>query len=216
MGAAIRWGLLFVFCAAAGCFIPADRRCGPNQDLTDENVCICSANAVLNEAAHGACVLCPVGQVVVSGKCACPAGFVAGADGACVPKPSGLGEPCDPAAPVCSNPSFASCQKSSGGAGYCTKVGCAGAADCPSGYACDTLTTGGVCKRAPSGQGKACTGASDCAGTEALFCAPIINSCLVQGCSLTTPGSCFPGYLCCDLTALGAAMAACLPVEKCP
>lgn len=202
--------------ASAGCLLDTDRHCGPNQDLTIENVCVCKPNAVVSETAAGACVLCGLNQAVVGGKCQCVDGFVAAADGTCAPKPSGLGDACNPAAPACGNADFNTCVATSGTTGYCSKAGCAAPADCPTGFACDTAVTGGVCKRAPRGQGQACSRDAECAGTEAEFCAPIINQCLVQGCALTAPGSCFPGYICCDLTALGAAKTACLPADKLP
>ena len=207
----------YVALLSAGCLLEADRSCGSNQELTEVNVCICSANAVVSETAPGACVLCGANQVVLGGKCTCTEGFIAGPGDVCQPKPSGLGDACDPAVPVCTNPLFPSCQAGSSGGGYCTKAGCAAAGDCPSGYGCDTNVAGGVCKRAPTGQGKACASDAECAGTEAIVCgAPLLNSCLVQGCSTTTVGSCFPGYLCCDLTALGVAKNLCLPLAKCP
>ena len=209
--------LAYAALVSGGCLLEADRRCGTNQDLTVESVCVCSANAVVSETAPGSCELCRANQAVLSGKCTCIEGFVAGAGGVCQPKPSGLGDACDPATPTCTNPAFSSCQTASSGGGYCTKIGCSAAADCPSGYGCDTNVTGGVCKRAPTGQGKACANEAECVGNEATVCgAPLLNSCLVQGCSTTTVGSCFPGYSCCDLTALGAAKTLCLPVAKCP
>lgn len=210
--------LYFVFTlfAGAGCLLETGRKCGPHQDLTIENVCVCQPNAVVSDTAPGACVPCAANQSVVGGKCQCAEGFIAAAEGTCVPKPSGLGDPCNPAAPACGSPVFNTCVAAASGTGYCSKAGCAAPADCPTGFGCDTATTGGVCKRAPQGQGKACGGDLDCAGSEAVFCAPIINQCLVEGCSLTAPETCFPGYLCCDLTALGAAKTSCLPADKLP
>lgn len=208
-----RIGLLVAVCLLGGC-IDTGRQCGPHQDLTIENVCVCKPGAVVATTAYGACVPCGANQVVLAGRCECVEGFVAGAGGVCEPKPPGLGDVCNPAASTCASP-FTTCQPTAT-SGYCTKSGCAAAADCPSGFGCDTSVAGGVCVRAPSGQGKTCAGEADCAGTDATFCAPVINSCLVLDCSVTKPGACFPGYLCCDLTALGLAKTACLPGKACP
>jgi hypothetical protein len=199
----------------SGCLLDTGRQCSKEQDLTEANVCACKPNAIISATKPGSCELCPAGQVVMGGRCACPATLVMASDGSCVARPSGLGDACDPASTTCSNPQFSFCQSATGG-GYCTKAGCAGTADCPSGFGCDLTVVGGVCKRPPSGQGKTCTGDSDCAGNEATFCAPVANVCYVEGCAVGAQGACHPGYRCCDLTPKGLAKNVCLPVEACP
>lgn len=201
---------------AGGCLFETPRACGPNMVLNDVNVCVCAPDAVLAEDAHGFCVPCGANQVVQAGACACRPGFIKDAAGACVERPPGLNESCDPAAPACPNPAYARCQMAaSGTGGYCTKAGCTAPADCPSGYACDATVSGGVCTRPPTGQGTACSSGAQCAGFEATFCAPILNQCLYQGC-VPDGSPCSPGHRCCDLTALGAAIHVCLPVGTCP
>lgn len=204
-----------LICAAAsGCLLDTDRECGPHMVLTPENVCTCAPDAVLDPEAFGACVPCGANQVAQAGACVCAAGFSMGADGVCITRPPGLGDACDPAAPNCPNPSFAYCLPAAGG-GYCTKAACAAPADCPAGFACDTSTAGGVCKRPPTGQGVSCMSDAQCAGTDATFCTPVLNQCLVEGC-VVGGTSCSQGHLCCDLTKLGAAKNVCLPLEACP
>ncbi len=207
-------GLSLYLVVQVACVFQTDRQCGPNMVLTAENICTCEPDAVFAPDTYGACVKCGPNQVVQAGACACTAGFVAASDGVCVVKPEGLGDTCNPAASACPSPNYAFCQPA-GEQGYCTKAGCAGAADCPGGFACDTTQAGGVCKRPPTGQGLPCMGAQMCAGTEATFCAPVLNQCLVEGCN-PAANTCSAGYLCCDLTALGAAKNVCLPVGACP
>lgn len=211
---AARWVALACWVGLAGCLLETDRQCGPNMILTAENVCVCEPDAVLAPDAFGLCEKCGPNQVAQAGVCACVEGYAESSEGVCVLRPAGLGDVCDPAAPACPSANFPFCQPT-GASGYCTKAGCAGPADCPSGFTCDGTSAMSVCKRPPTGQGVPCTTADTCAATEATFCAPILNQCLVENCSLTT-STCSPGYLCCDLTQLGAAKNVCLPLEACP
>jgi hypothetical protein len=100
--------------------------------------------------------------------------------------------------------------------GYCTSAGCAATAECPTGYTCRKRGAPSHCARPPVGQGRPCTTAAECAGTEATYCeSNTLKQCLVEGCS-AAQNDCASGYTCCDLAKLGLAKTLCLPTAACP
>ena len=67
----------------------------------------------------------------------------------------------------------------------------------------------------PSGVGKACMAAADCAGLDASYCeAGFSHSCVVADCTVS-PNSCFTGTECCDFTSFGLPRL-CIPAGMCP
>jgi len=201
--------------ASAGCVYDPNQRCDENQALSpDGQQCICVPGAAMT--AHG-CTLCGANEVPGNGTCDCAPGYARPTPAAaCQQAPSALGTACDTLGAPCADPKYATCHVTNGTAGYCTSVGCTNAADCPSGYACDTSAVPGFCKRPPVGAGQACQTSAECAGTEATYCDSFVTHlCHVQGCTVA-PDNCFSGTVCCDLTTFGVAQPICVPAETCP
>jgi hypothetical protein len=187
---------------------PGDR-CGPDLVVDDRGYCGCPAGMVLDPSGPR-CTTCPAGDVVRDGKCACADGLARSSPGGACAR-AGLGAACGPARP-CPDPAYPVCHSD----GYCTTSGCTSSAACGPGFACDRAASPAYCRRAPTGQGKSCASASDCAGSEATFCEALnLKTCLVEGCRVD-PNSCFEGFTCCDLTKLGLGKTLCLPVATCP
>ena len=88
--------------------------------------------------------------------------------------------------------------------GVCrTGMYCTSNMDCADGEHCDTTLNPPSCVMPPSGQGRPCTAAADCASFQADYCEVLISStCLVQGCDKEA-NNCSPGYQCCDFQWIG-------------
>jgi hypothetical protein len=194
----------------AGCLYDSDEPCGEGLAVYGDNLrCICPEGTAYTATG---CVACGEHEVATATGCACEEGYSRTTlDAACTETPSALGADCDPTAPACEAP-YEHCEPTDDG-GYCTTSGCSTGADCEGGYACNDDS---VCQRPPVGLGTACTGAEDCAGTEATFCDLVVTrSCQVQGCQVD-PNDCFSGFECCDLSMFGlptlcVATGACMP-----
>jgi hypothetical protein len=84
--------------AVGACVYDPDHRCGPAMIFLEvAHACVCDDHAV---AVLGGCRPCAADEVVVAGKCACPAGETKGDDGVCAVV-AGLGEGCDTASAPC-------------------------------------------------------------------------------------------------------------------
>jgi hypothetical protein len=207
-----------VVCAfiLAGCIVDESPRCGDHQVVDSNGYCKCAAGFVAN-ATMGRCDPCGANEEARGGKCECVMGWSRPTGGACMQIPTG--SPCDTKSMPCTDPAYPVCHPltASGTAGYCTKTGCTMASDCNMGNACVTKVTPSYCRRPTTGQGKACTSAKDCMGTEATYCeAFMLKQCLVENCSVSDPDACFPGSTCCDLTKLGLPKTLCIPTGTCP
>lgn len=206
--------LLFFF----GCGYDPSDRCGPNQALHPNGEwCVCVPGTVIvkTDGIHR-CVPCGANEVEVSGRCECAPGWTRPAAGqACVA--AAFGQTCDATTPCPATDAASRCHTPTGAAvGYCTIEGCSAATDCPAGWGCADGGGTRYCKRPPVGQGAMCTMPSECAGKEATLCGhPYLPQCLVEGCSLTAPDACSPGYVCCDLASFGLDKRVCVP-GKCP
>jgi hypothetical protein len=67
----------------------------------------------------------------------------------------------------------------------------------------------------PTGLGASCSSSADCAAYEATYCESFqSHTCQVEGCTLE-PDDCYPGSICCDLTAFGMPTL-CVPEGQCP
>ena len=209
--------VLAVAAAGAACVYDPDHRCGVDQVFNSEGYCVCAAGKV---ARPEGCVACGAHEVAKGTTCECEEGHARqGGSGPCVAVSAGLGEACDGAGKTCPEARFAHCEIPAGGAGYCPISGCKTSADCAGGYACRAGVAGmRVCRRPPTGQGKACQAQADCAGQDATACgAPLLAQCLVRGCDPADGDSCHDGWKCCDVAALvGAPLTVCLPGSKCP
>lgn len=194
----------------AGCVYDPDDRCSPGQVVVEHDRCACEPGLV---AIDGVCQPCPENELEENGVCVCVEGYTRPAEGSeCVSATPGLGVACEDAADCATEP-FTHCQADAAG-DYCTATGCAGSAECPGGYACETDASPPYCKRPPVGQSAPCASQDDCAGYEATFCVPQGNVCLVQGCGADGV-ECFEGWICCDLTVFGFPMV-CVPEGECP
>jgi hypothetical protein len=208
---------VLLLAALAACVYDAKDRCGPDQQFNPEGYCTCVAGKV---ARPEGCVSCAANEIAKGTKCECVAGFARQAgSGPCTAAAAGLGEACDLVGKACPEASFAHCEIVPGTTGYCTSAGCKTSADCAGGYACRAGAGNlRVCRRPPTGQGKACQEQADCAGQEASACgAPLLPLCLVRGCDPAASESCHDGWKCCDVAALvGAPLTVCLLGSKCP
>ncbi len=201
----------------AACLYDESDRCGPNQELSGTQACVCVDGLVL---VGTSCVPCPEHELEVDGACQCEIDYERPVEGqACAPiVVGGLGAGCSSTQP-CVDPVFDTC-KAGGVAGqYCTSEGCAADGDCDAGYACNLRGEKSFCEREPLGQGDECASSADCAGGDASFCEVFQNHvCLVPDCSLQND-DCFAGWQCCDLTALpvsGLPASVCAPEGMCP
>jgi hypothetical protein len=208
--------LVLVCCAVAACVYDPDKPCGPNQVQNAEGYCVCLPGWIV-EGGKG-CVQCGANEQVVSNKCACVAGHMrATPAGPCTVVPMGLNTACRPASPQCPSATYAHCQPSAVGEGYCTSTGCAASAECPMGYSCRGPSGGRYCARPPVGQGKDCMRDTDCETGEAKICDPMfLKMCLVADCSVTDPEACHDGWRCCDLAPYGLKRTFCLPLSQLP
>jgi hypothetical protein len=196
------------------CVYDSGRRCDPGQ-LFDGLAFVCGAAAVMKD--DGQCVACGANEVAAGTKCQCAEGFArASSDAPCAGIPVYVPPACDAETSPCTDATVNYCQAVSGTSGYCTTSGCTSIDDCNNGFRCDTVASPTYCRRPPTGQGKSCKSASDCAGADATYCDSYqTHLCYVQGCSMSSD-DCFPGYACCDLTSLGLASTLCLPEGSCP
>jgi hypothetical protein len=180
----------------AACIIDSDNPCGPNQHESEGGFagCVCDPGAIVDADKTG-CTLCGANEEVKQGACECKGGFARPAAGqACVASQQGAActanSGCGGDFPYCAPQ------------GYCTKSPCSSNADCTlGGYACETTASPAYCSRPPTGQGKTCASAADCAGLEANAC--MGGACLVSGCKTTT--RCHGSWACCDFSAFGMA-----------
>ena len=69
----------------------------------------------------------------------------------------------------------------------------------PTGGACVPRKAGGAPATLPMGEGRLCSSASDCAGTDATFCQTLIEPhiCITQGC-MDDPSRCAGSRVCCE------------------
>ena len=188
----------------------ANDRCDPGEVLFADSRCVCDVGMV--PAALG-CVPCGENETATATGCECTDGFARPEEGAaCEEKPSGQGNACSNQMP-CATSAYSYCYTAGG---YCTSAGCSSSTDCSSGYACDPSATPSFCRRPPTGAGKACATAADCAGTEATFCdAFVTHTCRVEGCT-PSPNNCFEGTKCCDLSGFGVPRPICVDGGMCP
>lgn len=184
----------------AGACIMSDSKCDAHQFQTAEDLhhCSCEPGYVLGPMGYG-CVACGANEEVKSDTCVCKEGFARANDTApCeAVEGSALGASCD-AAESCSapNPYCALTEESP----YCTTQDCSRNDDCAADWRCDRSTEQSFCKKPPSGFGKHCESAADCAGGEAAFCETLTTQmCIVSDC-LGSPGDCPSQSVCCDLT----------------
>ena len=133
-------------------------------------------------------------QLDVAGACVCPEGSApSGLD--CVPVPA---ETVDEGAAACEVGAGCACTSSRG---------------CPPGELCDRYGSQ-HCVAAPSGLGAPCSGAADCAGSEANFCESFSSrTCQVQGCAARA-GVCPGDLLCCDYAVISTSL--CIPSDAAP
>jgi hypothetical protein len=210
-----RWWPIVFAVAAVACIYDADDRCGPNMQLSAVDSCACVEGYVLDGAV---CVACPDGELESRGSCVCPPGFNKPTAGAPCEKTAAvatLGSACSLAEP-CKSDEYPFCAEASNAESYCTSNGCRATSECSEGYACVQAASASFCRRSPSGMGKPCESAADCAGTEATYCETLIShSCLVQDCSLEAD-DCFEGWECCDVSAYGMPKPICVPAGECP
>ena len=186
---------------AGACTFNPDDRCGPHENIYGNNdVCVCEEGAALTASG---CVPCAEHEVPGADGCVCADGYSRPvANAACELAPVALGAACSTDAP-CADASYNHCQPAANGTAYCTNTGCASSNDCSDGYGCDANASPTVCMRPPSGLGKACMSATDCADGEATYCESFMtHQCLVQDCTLS-PDNCFPGWVCMDLSTFG-------------
>ena len=195
----------------SACVYDTSDRCGPHQVMYEDLRCVCDAESAPTETG---CEVCGPDEMPGATGCVCRPGYSkADAAGVCEPVPLGLGAACDASTP-CSDSKF-ECETIADGSGYCTSTGCASAAECAGGYACDVSVSPSVCRRPPLGLGTSCTSDADCAGTEATYCDTFqTHSCLVQGCRLTAD-DCFRGWECCDLSGFGVPHPVCVAQGGC-
>jgi hypothetical protein len=172
----------------------------------DNAVCVCEEGAA--PTATG-CVPCGEHEVPGSTGCVCETGYARSSGSTCEAVPTALGAACSETEP-CEDATFDHCQLGASHTGYCTSAGCASSSECVGGYACDTKSQPSFCKRPPTGLGKSCAAASDCADGEATFCDTFMTHvCLVEGCSLESD-DCFEGWVCTDLSQFGMPKPLCL------
>jgi len=193
----VAWVLLCgMFSLGPSCILD-DNRCDANQvALTgDLTVCECVPGSIKDPRGYG-CTLCGANEVVKDNKCVCDDGYArATADAAC--EESMLGASCSADNPCPS--AFPHCAIGSAGAGYCTTLGCTGAADCVEGWTCVEAEPMNYCGKPPTGQGTPCTTSADCEGFEASYCEAVESkTCLVPNCA-TGESTCFADYSCCDI-----------------
>lgn len=206
------WLVGLAFVGLSGCLYDADARCGPGQVLDSAEACVCAPGNVpvyraitvlapTNPTAKRpftACAPCDANQVVSGDACVCAVGFVRGPTG-CVP--SNLGATCTADAD-CATGDQTHCRLPDG---YCTKLSCAGLADCnkDADYACATTATPTYCRRPPVGQGRPCTtmGPDPVCSSEAPVCTQ--NACASAGCH--SDADCSPSRKCCDFSKFGQA-----------
>ena len=215
----VRWtvvagGLaLPVFAQLGGCIV-ADSRCGENQQVSQINpaACQCVEGTVPDPKGYG-CKQCGDHEKAVNQACECEVGYGRSNDGAACEKVEGSspGDSCDADNP-CRDPN-PYCAEGEGG-GFCTTTGCTVQNDCPTEWRCTEEGSSRYCDLPPTGMGKSCSTAADCAGTEATYCSFIIESCLVEKC-VTGENACPSGYVCCDLPAL-AGTSVCASLELLP
>jgi len=128
------------------------------------------------------------------GACVCLEGSAL-SDGACVPV---VDDGVDDSAGACEAGAGCACTSSRG---------------CPEGELCDSHDSE-RCVAAPSGLGAPCSGAADCAGTEATFCESFsTRTCVVQGCAARA-GICPGDLVCCDYAVIGTSL--CVPSDLAP
>jgi hypothetical protein len=209
--------LALVVLGLGACLYDSGDVCGPNQVLSALGVCECVAGAAPAEDGAG-CTMCGENEVPTGTACTCIDGYARLAAGEpCAALPAGLGEPCDSEGAPCADATYSLCHAIEATTGYCTSADCETSDDCPSGYACSDEEGGGTyCQRPPTGQSVPCDSAQDCAGYDASYCETIQGHvCLVSGCT-QSPGSCFEGWGCCDLSSFGLEETLCVPEGQCP
>ncbi len=203
----------FAALAPVACTFDSSDRCGPNEVIYGNNErCVCVEGAAYTPAG---CVMCGENEVPGSTGCVCAPGYSRSAEGSpCEAASAALGAECSTSMP-CSDETYAHCEMSSAGDGYCTSTGCSDG-DCSGGYACDTSVSPSVCRRPPTGMGQSCSSAADCAGTDATYCDTFMtHTCIVEGCTLS-PNDCFIGFDCCNLSQFGVPEPICVPTGACP
>lgn len=194
----------------AGCLYDEAHRCGPNEVLDANEVCVCAPDTVpvyrdivilqpatpTEKPPFSSCRFCAAHEVVKGDQCVCALGYVASPSGC---TPSNLGATCGGDAD-CATGDQTFCRLPEG---YCTKRDCTANADCNAAadYACVTTDTPAYCRRPPVGQGAACTmqGPDPACTMEAPLC--VLNKCTPSGCKADS--ECTPSRKCCDLTKFG-------------
>lgn len=214
--------LLVAGSAASACLLE-DERCGPyqvEQHIDNVALCVCAPDAIPRDDGH-ACEPCGDHETPTGGECLCEEGFVrTTTDGPCEQSSIGAectaSEECSEAFPYC----FIGSAMSTGGAGYCTTVGCEDNAGCPGSWTCEADGSERICKSLPSGLGDHCTTDDDCAGQQASFCERFqTNTCMLQDCATGTT-RCPNEWSCCDYSGL-LGVSLCLPpgqeaANECP
>jgi len=201
---------------AAGCLYDPNQRCSDHEIFSEASgLCHCAEGFVPASAGTG-CVACGEHEVSAGLSCSCVSGFARTSSGSCGALPAGQGASCDESMRCSPTTEHTYCHLNGSGTGYCTTAGCTSNEQCEGGYACELGATQPFCARPPTGQGKHCTTSGDCAGGEATYCETFSSfQCLVEDCVLQ-PDSCFSGFGCCDLSALGVPKRLCLKEGMCP
>lgn len=198
-------GILGALVAAllSSCLIDDSERCGPNQVYDSHMGCACEAGSVKTDTG---CIKCGANEVAKSTACECAEGFARNPATKLCEAGSPCGTACDAAKPRC--------VAAKGGA-YCAAAGCTKEAGCATGETCAVWDANPYCMRAPTGVGKTCAAAADCAGQDADFCeATQSKMCLPSGCT-PSKNDCATGNSCCDLSAFGLTTL-CVPTGSCP
>jgi hypothetical protein len=216
-GPARIWALLMVGVGGvllAACLVDTDQRCPTSYVYAEKlGACTCPPNSII---ADGLCKACGANEEAVGKECKCKAGTARNPAGLCEVVTAGPGTACTTAA-SCTDPANAHCQVPMGQpAGYCTSTGCTSNAACAAGWTCATWTAAPYCRRPPTGLGKTCASAADCAGLDASYCEAFqSHKCVVTGCMLS-PDDCGVGLECCDLASVGLPLKMCVGAGTCP
>ena len=202
------WLSALLSVALSACVYDGDHRCGPHQQILDNDRCGCDDGYVPGTAG---CVPCGDNEVASNGECLCVEGYARPAtDAACDPIPDALGVACDTDSAPCPAGKYSLCQVTDETSGYCTNT-CSEATDCDGGYRCHEDGAESYCRRPPVGYLDACESDADCQG-EATFCETIrTHQCLVP-CSAGNTGVCFEGEVCCNFSLFEPI---CVPNDAC-
>ncbi len=192
----------------SACVYDADQRCGPHQQILDNDRCGCEDGFVPGTSR---CIPCDDNEIASNGECLCVDGYArAAADDACEPIPDTLGVACDMDGTPCPDGKYTLCHVTDGTSGYCTSA-CSGTSECDGGYRCHDDGAASYCRRPPVGYLEPCETDAQCTG-EATFCETIrTHQCLVP-CSAGHTDGCFEAEVCCNFVIFEPI---CVPNDAC-